>query len=596
MLWKDGRSNQPVQGTRPVDSNSFQSADNTTSSTTSQLTGSDQLPDRITDLNIPFHRFYQKEAITSWVRELDQDQILSWLEQSVEVDWDVSKFVRTEFQKKLIQKLSQNDPSLALKFALERHEPMRSTLGSVVFFEWAIRDLSGAIEKAKTLESLDRYWILHSIFQSQDSITHERQREISIELGDEEYYLEFYFQSILANESDAPRDLWYEVVELVTWENVEHFDVFEEIASAYVSEAGLEVFGEVITSITDEDIRGALAIDVMRAFIDTAERSAEAFEYLLSLEEQFPRREVILEQIIRNWARLDPISVLRRSETLLPSGFRDRMLSHGYSQRARSEPEHALENLAEIPPKYRTNSAKAAISALTETAPSEATNFVLQMIEDELQQQLAITLVNSWSNHDLTATMNWVLSLASDEPLRDILLKPLADSVFDTDPQLAFEIASQQSLKQWGWKMRGYEVDILRQIARSDIESALELLAQVREETKFAAYVQIARELIIDGDSQRAAHLARDLSESEQLEYFVQVVGHWTEEDMHGLMNSIDQIDLPEARSWTVMFMMQMNEHSKELNDEEIQSLHQHLTEAHKELVENDQIPIHISF
>lgn len=592
LLSKDEGSNNHVPSVNPEDSHSAQTADDSPSSSSTQTTESDEIPDQVSDLNIPSNRFNQKEAITSWVLVLNQNQVGSWLEQSKDPDWEISTFFRTEFQKALVQKLAQKTPEQALEFALERREPLRSTLGAAVFIEWAVRDLHGAIERAKTLDELDRYWVLHSIFQSQESITRAQQQEISLELGDENYYLQFYFQSILANEIDAPEDLWYEIVELATWDNIEHLDVFETIAIACIDKAGLEIFSEIIASITEEDFQGRLAEEVMRLFTQEREQTEEAFEYVLNLVDSFPRKAQLLNVIIGKWASQDPTAILRRSETMSPSSFKEEMLSRGYRERARNEPKHLLENLAEIPLTHREDAAKIAVGTLTRTAPTDATHFVMQLKDDNLQQELAIALVKSWSNYDLAATKNWVLNLASDDALRDVLLAPLADAFVDTDSQFAFQIALQQSLTQWGRNMRGYEVVVLEQIARSDMESAIELLSQVREESKLLAYVQVAEELIGDGDSQGAVQLARELSESDQLEFFQNTVWDWLERDMEGLMSNLEQIESVEARSWVVMFSTGLNKHTKELSDEEIQALQEHLTETHKEMLNNNRFNI----
>ncbi|MCY3626745.1 MAG: hypothetical protein F4039_02855 [Gammaproteobacteria bacterium] len=129
-----------------------------------------EVPDHIVDLELPDQLFDLKVAITSWVSVLEREQILDWLNQSTQKDWQVSVQIRTELQTALVQKLMQSSLHQALEFALARLEPVRSTLGSLVLFEWASTDLEGAMDSVKSLPAEDRYWILNTILTAQSGL------------------------------------------------------------------------------------------------------------------------------------------------------------------------------------------------------------------------------------------------------------------------------------------------------------------------------------------------------------------------------------------------------------------------------------------
>ena len=418
--------NSPGSGTTRIGAQNF------TISTKSELT---ELPDRITNLTIPTQLFHQKAAIASWTSILTQDQLLDWLEQSIHKDWQVSTFFRTEFQKAMVERLSQRSPKLALEFALDRFEPVRSSLGSIVFFNWAVKDLNGAIEAAKSLDLLDRYWALRSIFESQDGLATEQQQEIARALGDETYALTFYFQSLLAEGIEDPENVWFEVLELAVPNNRHHETILEAVATAWIHQAGLEVFNEICSSIKDRSTKNSVALGVLLDFADVPEQTAEAFEYVFSQNDEFPWKEPILNSIIWRWAKYDPDAVLRRAITLPPSHFKESMIEDVYHGRALNDPKSILSNLNTVPRQHQVYIGKIAVRALSESSPSDAVNLVLQIDEKRLQHAVGVALVHHWAKLDLKDMKTWVLSLPENEPLRDTLVASISHLFVDSDPE-----------------------------------------------------------------------------------------------------------------------------------------------------------------
>lgn len=558
----------------------------TESTSNSKLNEPLVIPDDITKLDIPQNRFDQKHAIATWVVFLDEDQILSWLEQSTQPEWNVSTHFRTEFQTALVQKLSQSSPEQALKFAGARIEPVRSALGSIVFFEWATNDLDGAIAYAKTATSLsvlDRSWVLHSILQSQVGLTLEQQKEIARQLGDEAYAITFYFQSLLTVQIDDPEELWYEIVELAESENRQHIDTLEAVAQAWIERDGLQILDEVTESITDKRLLQSVTFGVLMDHADVEEQIEEAFEYTFKLHDDFPWKGFILRSIINKWARYDHMAVLNRAETLPPSSYRQDMIEDGYTKKARIEPKQTLESLDSLPPGILDSISQTAIRELTKQSPTDAVNVVLRIEDKKLQQELATSLVYTWRNEDLDATKNWILSLPTDEPLRDALLAPLANSLTETDPRLAFEIALQQSLQQNGENLRGHEASVVRRIAQTDIDLAIELLPNVREESRFSTYRGVTDTLIGNGDSKKAIGLVNDLTTKEQSQFVRESIWSWIQKGAEGLKNSIGDLEQEETRTFFVQAMIGLNDETKAYDAKDLQILEEYLPESVRE-------------
>ena len=352
ILSTERESTAPIRTTNLEESASNDVNEESESTSNSKRREPLVIPDDITQLPIPQGLFDQKHAIANWVVSLDEDQILNWLEQSTQPKWNVSTNFRTELQIALIQKLSQSSPEKALKFAAERIEPVRATLGSIVIFEWATSDLDRAINYVKTTTSLtvlDRSWVLHSILQSQVGLTLEQQTEIARELGDEAYAITFYFLSLLTAKIDDPEKLWYEIVELAESENRQHTDTLEAVAQKWIERDGLQILDEVSASITDKRLLQSVTFGVLMDHADVEEQTEEAFEYTFKLHDDFPWKGFILRSIINQWARYDHMAVLNRAETLPPSSYRQDMIEDGYREKARIEPKQTLENLDSLP-------------------------------------------------------------------------------------------------------------------------------------------------------------------------------------------------------------------------------------------------------
>ena len=592
VLSNERESTEPIQTINLEEVSSDEVNVETESTSNSELNKPLVIPDDITKLDIPQDLFDQKHAIATWVVSLNEDQILSWLEQSTQAEWNVSTSFRTEFQAALVQRLSQNSPEQALEFAAARIEPVRSALGSIVFFEWATIDRDEAIAYAKTappLSMLDRSWVLHSILQSQVGLTLEQQKEIARELGDEAYAITFYFQSLLTTKIEDPKKIWYEIVDLAIPDNFQHIDTLEFVAKAWIDEAGLEIFDEISASFTDKSLLEWVAIRVLWDLAQVEGQTEEVFNYTMNLHDDFPRKGFILRSMIGRWARADYKAVLNRAETLPPSSYRQEMIEDGYNEKARIEPKQTLENLDSLPPGLLERVSQTAIRELTKKSPTDAVEVVLQIEDEKLKRELATGLAYTWMNKDLEATKNWILNLPTGEPLRDALLAPLANSLTETDPRLAFEIALQQSLQQSGDNFRGHEASIVRRIAETDVELAIELLPQIREESRRSTYRSIAGALVDSGDTPRAIQLINTLTASEQLEHYRDSVWNWIEKDAEGLKNSVEDIENVESRSNVVLIMIGTNSHTKAYSDEELKSLEKHLTNEHKEMLE--QIP-----
>lgn len=69
------------------------------------------VPQRITDLTLSKSTYERRVEISEWILALTENQVITWLDQSCSLDWDISAQAREDFQTILLQQLTPNSPS-----------------------------------------------------------------------------------------------------------------------------------------------------------------------------------------------------------------------------------------------------------------------------------------------------------------------------------------------------------------------------------------------------------------------------------------------------------------------------------------------------
>ena len=519
-----------------------------------------------------------------WVAALTEDQIVNWLEQSTDTSWDASLANRTELQTNLLQKLSITAPERALSFALEKVLRKRNLMVRVVFEAWVNNDLHSAIERAKELREQDfyTYTVVTSILGSRSDLPLDRLREIATDLGDERYAFSSYFRTLTDKKIDNPRETWYEIVNLVSRENVIDFasDPLRRVAGAWIEEQSLEVLDEMMSSISVDTNYSSIISRIFSGI--SSDYPEEVFDYIMSNLGDRATEIIKSSEISYNWARKDAKGMLAKVKTLPASGFRRDLMRDAVRRWAENSPRQVLEQLALLPYQQRVYASRRAMVAFARTSPTEAAQFVLQVTDVAMQEQLAGKLIQQWTAKDADAAKDWVLSLSTNEPLRDSLIRPLSWYLVRTDPRGAFELALHQPIAN------GHEVSILHRIANQDVQLALELLPQVREGDKTNAFITVGSALVQLRDTEQALSLANQLNEAEQTEFYQGIAMNWAWHDPKGLLRAVE--DFPTAsKSRIAVAITVANLVSPTYSDEEIVGLEKHISEKDKELLKQAQ-------
>ncbi|MCY3541839.1 MAG: hypothetical protein OXH31_08055 [Gammaproteobacteria bacterium] len=572
----------------------------------------DSVPSDIDDLVFPKLAFDRKASILSWVNVLSDDQILNWLEQSIEPSWDVAEAYRYELQSALLQKLAITSPERAFDFAWLRDDDLRESgvfelaasefawlrdelrregAVSIVFRAWASTDLEGALTHIKQMDAGVAAYYLPVVLQAREDLNLDRQREIAKELGDESYAFFNYFQSLTRGSLENPKETWYEIVNLANQEGMQKTtgDALSRVAVAWVENEGKTVFDEIVSSISQDSKYGRALSNVFSAL--STNEPEEIFDYLLENLGSQAYDVIRSSDIVSNWASNDPRGLLSKADTMPASRFRQNMVSSAAYRWAANNPQQVLDSPDLIPQQHRERVRDHAIWTLTRKSPPDAAKYVLQVEDYESQLELATTLIRQWSYQDSEAAKDWVFNIPESNALSSALIRPLANILVNTDPRAAFQLALEQPISEQGSSSvpaRGFESSILSRIASRDLDLALELLSQVRDvgSSKVQVYTDIGTSLIENGETQQALSLASHLSEEQQVPFYQGVTSMWAVQDPKGFLNAFEEFPNEEIKSSVALSVKFVNDMTNTFSAEEIAIIDKYISKEDKEKLE----------
>ena len=539
------------------------------------------VPKSITSITLSESAYERRAEISSWIFALDEKRLGDWLEESININWDVSSKARTDFQRILLTKLTSFNPVEAIDFAVARSEPVRSELVRTVCFEWAIADLDAAVEQASNIDSELQRVALQGILEATDSRSLDEHREIAKKFGDEAYATTHHLQKFLDGTTEALEEIWFQAIALADV-NHEHYQVLTQLASFWIEASGVNVLEEIIASMDDIEMRASVTQAILVAVAESM--PDQAFKFALTLAPD--NREYIARNVVEVWAEQDPHVALEAVKVIPPGQFRSDLEFSAVLQWVHNDPRDVLVRLPEVPVSTRESAVTEAIYLIAEDEPTEAASLVAQ-VDDALQWKARDILLESWISQDFEAAVDWVENSKSIRSAdRPYVLHDMANKAFWIDPNRAFQIARQVSLL--GESTVGTEAMIIGRIANSDLKLAMELLPQVRAgDTKTQSYVSIASTLIEQGDTEEALNLGSQLPESDQSDFLINLAQRWGSRDITSLLAEMESFPTSEIRSKIALSLIRMHRTYSRFTDSQIDQLESFLNAEDKTELEN---------
>lgn len=576
------------------------------------ISTSDRPTDSINDPSLEQNSFQRTLEVYSYVAGLTEQQITKELQHTTGDSHEFSPGVLMELQTALVEKLAIVNPSAAVEFAIEQKDldadlfaldpfvlwqyaaPTSETalmpFVRSVFKEWALSDLDDAVSNAKSLKKDARENALAGILEALSGETVATYRTVAKKLGNEEKGLDSYVMSFSTVNVEDPKATWDEIVKLVKPDNYGQTQVLGNIAQQWYQQDGLGVLDEINAGSLDENMIGDVVSQVL-SFAAT-ENPDQAFQYALTIPTQ-GRYSAPLYGVVGTWATSDPQAAYQAVTGVEQSGLRERLQQNVVSIWASNDPYYLLENQDNFPPQIRLGGISRALQKIAQTSPQEAAELALEQKEGMMGSlsYLPNQIMRYWIEQDVETAVNWVFNGPVSEEKRYNWVRALASSLVNSDPRRAFELALKQPITEgtMGMYMPALEAQIIGQIVYTDLDLAVELLAQVREgQSRSQAYSSVGNKYIDQGDTVEAVALGTNLPPDEQASYFQNIANSWVRIDPSGLVESFKNLPTAELRSSLARtFLGPWRRES--FTDSQLDVLRQYLSDADRKAMEEQQ-------
>lgn len=565
----------------------------------------------IEDPTLHTDAFQRRLAIYTHVAGLSVPELTTELEAISTGSQEYSHHVRDELQAALVERLAIVKPETAVKFAVAQKvpepdwntqlygspypvtedEPPNMPVVRSVFSDWALSNLKSAIRGAKSLGTDAKSNALAGILASQAGQSLATYRQLARELGDEERGVDSYVQAFSTGQIEDPKAAWDEVIALLEPNNYRRTQPLLNIASEWFKQDGFNVLEEINQSAVDANIKiGVIQQLLWQAAEDNPE---QAFQFALKMPSEGGYNSS-LTRVVMTWSESDPQAALQAVNNIEQSGLREQLQYIPARSWTRKEPRYVLENLDLFPTSHQDNVRRDAIRSIARDSPKEAAELVLEMNEDMMVGSVANDIMRAWVEQDVEAAVNWVYNGPGNEESQSSWVSALAVSLVNSDPRRAFDLAIKQELPEGSsfmgmgsYQPPGLEAEVIRQIARQNLDLAVELLPRVRGGiTKNAAYSSVGDRYIDEGQASKALELGLKLPNEDQLNYFEGIAYSWARVDPAGLVESIEQIPSDEIRS-NIASVLSNRWIRESFTEEQIDTLKQYLSDSDRKALED---------
>lgn len=567
--------------------------------TESLKTATEMLQDR----NLHHQSTQRFSRVYSFVADVEESELAVLLDAISDSSGNqFSERVQTELQIAILQRLTKHDPMEALKFAVAREDSENELFIRTVFEAWAIDDLDSAIAGAGDLYEQARTLAMPGFLDAQNEGDVRSALDLGRDLNlSEKNALSICVEWFNADSVQDPKNTWLDFAELPkSNRTMEIFELLERLAVQWYLVNGISVMDE-LRDLASEDFS---VWDSSRSVLKhiAAEDPRFALDYAISMP---GRNSRTVDALMRIWAEMDLQGALEATNSIGDDSLRRTFQSKVASVWAKKEPHYVLQNLEVIPEPVRFVAARVGVAEIAESSLQEAGKYAMLIEDLDLRTTAVSWLIPIWSSYEPTTMLDWLLGDLANAPIVAELRRQLIYNVLDSNPRRAFQLALGQPNDEWDRgineflvEMRpsrqhllpppvGQEAHIMKEIAESDTQLALELLPQVREgRTKFEAALHVGNALVYHGDFRDALELAEQLPESDRDGYYGQLVDKWTHEDPVSLIESLGELPSADLQSFAAAQVLRADRHQNALNEHQISELRQHLSQADRVLVD----------
>ena len=526
--------------------------------------------DRLEDLEEIRSPFDRELAVQILLVNSDETQVAKLLSQSKNLS---TSDIRYDAQRAIVQRLAQLNPSRALSRVLEmdsQHSPDRLML--TVYREWAHPDLPEAIARARALSETRRDSALRTILRERTDLPDETRRSIAAEVGNDQIAVEVLLEERVERAMQNPEEAW-EKLALELQDNLMHRSRLTQVALYWIEEDGMRVMERISTSLTNLQARRDVVLGILQELASS--NPSETFRYAMTMESDL--FDDATKKVLEVWAWSDPRSALAAVSGIEEKTLRETLEVSVAYHWTDKEPREVLEAVDTLPGHVHESATQAAISEIAENYPEEAAALVAEMESGNTRDFTAWNVAHAWMFQDPEAVLDWILNEPAIQDMKRWLLDSTLYRIAQADPKLAMDAALAEPFAEGEM---GLEASVITAIAFSDVETAIELLPQVRKgPTAVDAYREVTAALIRIGDVDEALNLVHQTPAPKRPDFYVGLVQAWAFHDPSGLLTSINRLPSKEVKSKAARRLVEINRNRGDLTNEQVQQARKFLTE-----------------
>ena len=447
----------------------------------------------------------------------------------------------------LVGELARTNPEQALEKVWSFPSALWYDLLPIVFREWPRVNMDEALTAASSLVGTLRESAMRAILDEQEDFTESNFENLTRTLGLHALTQRLIQESEVQELLGRPTEAW----ELMMANNAvddEYWNVLVEVAKVWKQQEGINVLDHLYSDLYDRNI--STFTHVLQAIAE--ETPAQAFDWVVGTSPDVQSKTAAT--VLEAWARQDPISALEASARLADLG-------NSYWTRqvitavwAKKDPRALIQHVPQLPKKNRNLAVSAALATLVPLDPNEALESLQQLrsVSGAVDYNAESTLVRSWTKFDPTSAMEWVkTNKESGTSEYGLLMREVARVYALIDPEKALTVARDEASSSIFYSTY-LEIEVLDSLAsRGQIDVAIKLLDQVRDEARLSAVQTVAGSLIWHNRIEEVLTLAQEMTEDQQVDYFKSIAFRWMLDSPTSLIDSLP--NLPSERVRQVM-------------------------------------------
>lgn len=528
-------------------------------------------------------------ALRVLLAQADEHQLMQFLELSANSQFS-SRIWQTEVQFETTRRLAALNPTRALYYVTSLPHSRQEALVAAVFREWSLVDLDSAVEHVQPLRGSLKRTALREILRVRDELTQDERYAIGAKVGARSFVSVILAEETASTFRENPESAWDAILTDAVPDELQ-YDLLVNIAQALVDRDGLaSVLGLLETNTTSVGNSALLSLISKAASVNPVETFG-VFEDVTG----WTGRN-IYAQIMRAWARADPIASLKFLSALETDVDLQLLRMAIVETWASTNPEGLVDQLHLIPQSLQSVARDKAMEQLGRRDPIFALQLVKTPDNGFNWNPHAYLVLRSWEETDPDGKLHWVLT-AQNFPSSDAREQVIRSTIINTagvsSPQRAIDLAQQHDGTDADSNDTALEVHVIDSLARVDVELALSLIATIHKKNRYDAYARVGWQLAISQDYKMALKLAEHVSEEDQMDYHRRVISAWFRGSPADLIPYLDELPTREIQLYAARSLYNDYVIHGSLEEAQLDQVMPHLAEEDMEKVTSGE-PIFI--